>query len=176
MAGKTEFAFECGGVKYYRAVKDFILPVGRYKFIDARLSEAELRMDLKTLKAYIEQLKKFLDGSQGTINLAKAFQTIYAMETRSNLAFEPETIKRLAAVVYFDETEDLRDYDDEYGQKKIAHWEKHGNYSFFLTRPIGELLNLSDISEASLQRYIQQVSEILKDLTSVQETPSPEST
>lgn len=174
MAGKTEFAFECNGVKYYKAVKDYILPVGRYKFIDQKLSEAEIRMDLKTLKAFIVELEKSLDGSKGTINLGKAFETIYKMKTRCELAFEPETIKRLASVVYFDETEDLRDYDEEYGNKKIASWDKAEFIGFFLTKPIEELLNLRGISETSLAKYIKDSEQILKSLTLEQEKVSSE--
>lgn len=172
MQGKTEFAFECGGINYYRAVKDFMLPVGRFKFIDEKLGEVDIRMDLKTLKAYITELKKNIDGSKGTINLIKAAQIISAMETRCELAFEPETVKQLAAVVYFDETEDLRDFNREHAKSKIAFWEKRGNYSFFLTRPIAELLNLVNISEEYLVRYIKEVESIIKDLTLEQESQS----
>src|SRR5690349_12219217 len=121
MAGNVEFAFECKGIKYYRATKDFILPTGRYKWVDATLSEVDIRMTLPTLRAYIGKLKKYLDGSNG-INLGEAWKIIYAMETRCELAFEPETVRRLASVTYFDETEDLRDYDQEYAQKKIKFW------------------------------------------------------
>lgn len=176
LAGKYELAFECKGVKYYRAIKDYILPVGRYKWIDATLNEVDIRMTLPVLKGFIEELKKSLNVTNGQIRLDKAFQTIYSMETRCNLAFEPETVKRLASVVYFDETEDLRDYDQEYGQKKIAIWEKAGTYDFFLTKPIGELLNLSNISEESLKTYIQKAGEILKDLTYEPENQSSAST
>lgn len=168
----VEFAFESGGVNYYRAIKDFMLPVGRYKWVDASLNEVDIRMDLKVLKAYIEELKKALNGSTGIIKLDKAFQIIYSMETRCNLGFEPETVKRLASVVYFDETEDLTDYDMDYGKIKIAHWEKHETYAFFLTRPIGELLKLNDFSETSLKKYIQVASQIIEDLTSEPENLS----
>jgi len=173
LAGKTEFAFECGGVKYYRAIKEYILPVGRYKWIDATLNEVDIRMTMPLLRAFMAKLKKNLNGSNG-IDLGEAFKVIYSIETRCDLDWEPETVKRLASVVYFDETEDLRDYDIEYGQKKIKSWEQHNNYSFFLTRPIAELLNLSDTSETSLQKYIQQVQEILKDWTLEPESPSSE--
>lgn len=176
VAGNIEFAFECKGVKYYRAVKDYILPTGRYKWIDATLNEVDIRMTLPTLKAYISRLKKNLDGNTGNINLGEAWRVIYAMETRCEMAFTPDTVKRLSSVTYFDETEDLRDYDHEYGQKKIKFWDENGVYDFFLTRPIAELLNLSDISEISLRKYIQEADQILKDLILDPETPSSENT
>jgi hypothetical protein len=175
VAGKFELAFECNGRKYYRAVKDYYLPVGRYKFIDARLREADLRMTNKLLKDYIKELKKNLDGTRGTINLVKASNLLIAMETHADLDFEPETIERLAAVVYVDETEDLRDFDEKHGNEKIKFWKDNGEYSFFLTRPIGELLNLNDSLETATITYIQRVEEVRKNLTSELYNPSSES-
>jgi hypothetical protein len=163
LEGKTEFAFESGGVKYYRFVKDFIMPVGRYKFIDEKLSEADLRMNMPLLRAFINALKSHIDGSKGTINLGEVWKIIYAMETRCNLAFEPETIRQLASVIYFDDTEDLRDYDKDYGQKKIENWTRNGDYSFFLTRPLSELLNLPVTSETSLEKFTSNLKAFIKE-------------
>lgn len=175
VSGNIEFAFECRGVKYYRAVKDYILPTGRYKWIDATLNEVDIRMTLPTLKAYISRLKKHLDGSNG-INLGEAWKVIYSMETRCGLGFTPETVKRLASVVYFDDTEDLRDYDQDYGQKKIKFWDDNNVHDFFLTTPIAELLNLKPGSEEYLLKYIQQADQIIKDLISEPGNPSSENT
>lgn len=169
---KIEFAFECAGVKYYRAIKEFTLPVGRYKWIDAYLYEVEIRMNLTVLKAYIEEIRKNLNVRNNQINLDRAFQILYAMETRCNLAFEPETVKRLASVVYFDETEDLSDFDQDYAQQKIKRWTRNENYDFFLTRPISELLNLSNISVESLKKFIADSEITLKSLISVPESQS----
>lgn len=175
LAGKVEFAFECNGVKYYRAIKDFTLPVGRYKWVDAFLYEVDIRMKLSTLKAFVSKLKKCLDGSTGTLNIGEAWKIVHNIETRCELAFEPETVKRLASVIYFDETEDLSDYDMEYGQKKIKSWEEAGNYDFFLTRPIGELFNVNEHSKTYLLKYIQTAEQIIKDLTLEPENQSSES-
>jgi len=178
MQESVEFAFEAGPifkkVKYYRTKKDIQLPVGRYKWIDARLYEAELRMNLETLRAYMDVLEKHLDGSKGVITLSKAHEVIWAIKTRLNLAFDPETIERLAAVVFFDETEILNDFDEEYGEKKIKFWKENNVSTFFLTTPISELLNLTDISETSLQEYIRNSQEVLKDLTFVAQPQSSE--
>lgn len=183
---KIEFAFECGPAlnkrKFYRMkadegeTNDFRLPTGRYKWIDAILSEVNLRMTVDTLTAYLNELEKQLDGGSGRINLGKAFQIIYAMRTRTNLGFDPQLVKRLASIVYFDETEDLSDYDKAYCDKKIEFWEKHDCYDFFLTRPIAELCNLNGVSVTGLKTYIQTAEQIIKDLTLGQENPSLGST
>lgn len=174
LAGHTELAFECKGKKYYRMAHEFRLPVGRYKFLDAYLLEHELRMTPKMFNDYLDRIESELNGRGGTINLSKIAVTVYNMRTHANLLFIPDTIKKLAAVVYFDQTEDLRDYDPEYGKKKIAEWETDDMYSFFLTKPIVELLNLDGISVTSLQTFIQGAETTLKELTSGPSKPSLE--
>lgn len=176
VAPNVEFAFEAGPTfkkrKYYRVKDDYRLPTGRYKWVDAFLYESELRMDLNTMNKYLDEMEKNLDGGKGAINLSKAFQVIWAMRSRTKLMFEPATIKRLASVVYFDETEDLSDYDQEYCEAKVKFWEKHGCYDFFLTRPIVELLNLKGISVESLKIYMKEAEQVLKDLTFAPEKAS----
>jgi hypothetical protein len=175
LADKIEFAFECGPTlnkrKFYRMKSDenetgdFYLPTGRYSIIDEFLGEHHLRMTVPVLKAYLDDLEKNLDGTKGQINLGKAFQTIYNMRTRANLGFDPQLVKRLASVVYFDETEDLSGYDKDYCDKKIKFWEKHEVYDFFLIRPIKELCNLNASSEIHLKTYIPIAEQIIRDLT-----------
>lgn len=175
LADRIEFAFECGPTlnkrKFYRMKADvnetneFRLPTGRYKWIDAFLAEVNLRMTGSTLTAYLNELEKNLDGTKGVVNLGKAFQIIYSIRTRLNLGFDPQLVKTLASIVYFDETEDLSDYDKDYCDKKIKYWEKYDCYDFFLTRPIAELCNLSNSSVTHLKTYIQTASQIIKDLT-----------
>jgi hypothetical protein len=175
LAGHTELAFECKGKKFYRMAHEFRMPTGRYKFLDAYLLEHELRMTPKMFHDYLDKIEFDLNGKGGTINLTRIAITIHNMRTHANLLFVPDTIKKLAAVVYFDDTEDLRDYDPEYGKKKIALWETDEQYSFFLTRPIVELLNLEGISVTSLQTYMDQAQIVLEELTLDQSKPSSES-
>lgn len=183
---KIEFAFECGPAlnkrKFYRMKSDendtneFRLPTGRYKWIDAFLAEVNLRMTAGMLQTYLSELEKHLDGGKGVINLSKAFQVIYAMRTRINLGFDPHLVKTLASIVYFDESEDLSDYDKTYCDKKIKYWESYDCYDFFLTRPIAELCNLNGSSVTALKTYIQTAEQLIKDLTFAPENPSLEST
>lgn len=184
LSDKIEFAFECGPTfgkrKFYRMKSDvnetneFRLPTGRYKWIDAFLAEVNLRMTVGTLHAYLNDIEKSLNGGKGEIRLDKAFQTIYNIRTRLNLGFDPQLVKNLASIVYFDETEDLSDYDKAYCDKKIRFWEKHEVYDFFLIRPIAELCNLNGTSVSDLKTYIQVASQMIKDLTLEPEKVSSE--
>lgn len=162
-----EKAFKSGSVQYYKFIDDKMLPAGRYKYVYAALKEADLRMTRETLQEFVTILKTELNGGpkRNTINVEIIWRTIINLESRLALGFEPASIKRLASVLYFDETEDLTTYNKMHGMKKVEHWEKNKTLDFFLTKPIVELFGLSGISATSLEDYIQQTQEITADLT-----------
>ncbi len=175
LADKIEHAFTVDGVKYYRFSDEFRMPTGRYKWVMNYLREVDLRMDLGMMKAYMSELLNCLNGKKGTIDILTAGRIIHSIQTRLELAFEPESVKRLASVTYFDDTEDLSDFDPRKAEQKIKTWEKHKFLDFFLTKPISVLLALNGISLASLEEYINQAQEIIKEIyePSIQ---SPENT
>lgn len=166
-APMVEEAFACGTKRFYRFKEEYRMPSGRYKYYYASLREVDLRASLEVLKQYVDAFKNILNGGKkGTVNMGSLWELVLNLESRTKLAFEPMGVKNLASVVYFDETEDLTTFDANYGKQKIKLWEDHGVLDFFLTRPIGELLNLNGISIESLTAYLTQAEEILTDLNS----------
>jgi len=162
LAHKIEFAFQSGNKKYYQFTEEFEIPAGRYKWISAYLQEHDLRIAPNVLSDYCDQM-------DAAINQGKLSQVAIIVEKirgRTKLAFNPDTIKRLASVIYFDETEDLSDMSLSYSAEKIKNWDKNDTVAFFLTRPIRELLGLNDTSETLLRNYLTSIR-ILEDLTSV---------
>lgn len=175
---KIEKAFKAGSRQYYKFIDEHQIPVGRYKYIYSALKEADLRMDLGTLQQYVQTLKDILNGGpkKSTINVGEIWKIVLNMETRISLAFEPAAIERLAAVIYFDDSEDLSTYNKAHGADKIKHWKKNNVMDFFLTRPISELLGTSGISLTSLEEYIETTTQIIQDLTIDPQTVSSENT
>lgn len=167
VANKIEKAFKSGSVQYYKFIDDHQIPQGRYKYIYSALKEADLRMDRDTLKNFIDTMKNILNGGakKSNINVGDIWKLVLNMESRWVLGFEPASIERLAAVIYFDETEDLTTYDRRHGSEKVERWKKNKTMDFFLTRPIVELLGLKGISTTSLEAYIQETEEMILDLT-----------
>jgi hypothetical protein len=167
LAPKIEKAFKSGAVQYYKFIEDHQIPAGRYKYIYAALKEADLRMSLETLQNYVGEIKKVLNGGdkKNLVSMEQLWRITLNLENRLSLAFEPASVKRLAAVIYFDETEDLKTYDKRHGAQKVEFWEKNNTMDFFLTRPIVELFGLKNISITSLEEYIQTSEGIIQDLT-----------
>ncbi len=170
---QVEVAFEVKGRKFYRFKKELQLPAGRYKYIYSMLREADLRMNLQTLKDYVTEFKTILNGGpKKEIQIGELWKLINNLESRISLAFEPETVERLASVVYFDDTEDLSTWDKKYGAQKIAFWKANRDMGFFLTSPMAELLGLKDISIESLEEYIQTAQGVIQELTFAPSNPS----
>jgi hypothetical protein len=173
-AEAVEPAFQVNGVQYYRFIKDTSMPWGRYMFLQTFLSEQSLRMDTELLKGYCLEMKKAVNGNlKNGIDLTRLIRIVTQMESRVELAFEVDTTYRLAAVIYFDDTEDLYTYDKAYNDKKVVLWKEAKVVDFFYTRPASELLGLSGSSPEDLQTFITQQTELLKILSETTATPEP---
>lgn len=166
--GKTEFAFDSGGTKYYNFKADTEVRYGRYVILQAYMQEYNLRMDLDLHKENIKKLKGWLNpaldshGGVVPIRIDKCNELLEIMEQRANLAFEPETVYRLASCLFFDEQEILSDYDKEYNEVKIARWKEDNTTDFFFHRLFIESTRLRITSKTDLLNYLKQVPELTK--------------
>lgn len=163
--GKIEFQFESGGVKYYAFQNDVDMPTGRYMFIQNFLQEVNLRMNLDTLKDYIKAMRKQIDGSKGAVDIVRLAVLIDQMESRVELAFEPDTVYRLASCIFFDETELLTTYNLKHNEAKIAAWKSEGTLDFFYKKPFEELTGLKGISPDVIRNYLEAVPKYAEKLT-----------
>lgn len=165
-APMVEEAFTCGGKRFYRFQKEFLMSTGRYKYYYSILRELELKLSLKDLNECIKVFEKILNGGtkQKKIDFGELWAVVYNLKSRMKLEFDVATVKRLATVAYFDETEDLTTYSEKYGEEKIKLWEEHGQEDFFLTRLIAELLGLNNISLQFFEEHLKEKDGIKKEL------------
>lgn len=163
---EIEEAFEAGGVKYYCFKADSEVRYGRYIVLQAFLQEYHLRVDLDTLRANIKKIKGWLnppvnkDG--GTLQLGKALELLEIMEQRANIAFEPDTVYRLASVLYFDDSEVLSGYDKKYNEEKIERWKETEVVDFFFHKLFKESTRLTVTSKEDLLNYLRLVPALTK--------------
>lgn len=163
---RTEFAFESNGIKYYCFKADTDVRYGRYIVLQAYLQEYYLRTSLEQLKAGLAKVKGYLnptigkDGG-GTLQLGKALEQLEIMEQRANIAFEPDTVFRLASVLYFDDQEILSAYDRQHNEKKIQAWKDSEAVDFFFHKLFQELTLLRPTSKTDLVNYLRQVPGLL---------------
>lgn len=167
-APMIEEAFHVGTVKYYRFKEEYRQSTGRYKYYYDQLRIIEARVSLEKLQEFVKGFRAILEGGgkKREISIGDLWKLILNLESRMKLAFDESSVKRLAAIAYFDETEDLTSFDKKHADSKIKLWEEHNFYDFFLMRPIGELFNVSNSSIEPLMEYMTTARQILQDLDS----------
>lgn len=151
---------EVDGIKYYRFKNESHMPYGRYKMLTMFIKQVDLRMTPQVLGGFIDKIEKNISGEKGAVNLTKCFEALMAMKARLALTFEIETVYSYASVVYFDDTENLYDYDKKTNDAKIARWREANTTDFFYMRPMSELFGLKNISKQDLEAYIKIISEV----------------
>jgi hypothetical protein len=162
-----EEAFEVGLIKYYRFKSEFRLPTGRYKYHYKYLQQNAIRIDPETLKSDVQTARSWLTGERKKIDISKTLEILHGIETRASLPFDPELARKLAAVSFFTDEEDLSTFDEAYGDKKIKFWKENNFNDFFLMMPVEECLNLKGISITSLEAYLEEGQMIIQELTGV---------
>lgn len=168
---KIEPAFVCGTTQYYTFKKDSTMRYGRYLILQGMLQEVNFRMSLDTLKAYLKRLDEELNGSKGTVNIGNALMFIGHMKNLTELAFEPDTVYRLASCLFFDDKEDLRGWDKKHNEDKIRAWRDNGTLDFFYNSLFQEFINLRNTSETDIRVYLDRVEELRKSYDSAIQTP-----
>lgn len=164
---EIEHAFTVKGKKYYCFKRDTAMRYGRYMVLQAFLQEYYLRVSLEVLQRDIAQLKKWLNPpinqkGESRIEMGKALELLEIMEQRTKIAFEPETVYRLASCVYFDDKENILSYDRKYNEAKIASWKREGSVDFFYHKLFQELTLLTAISKDDLENFLRDVPKLLK--------------
>lgn len=162
IASTIEESFKVAGKQYYTFKKDTIIRYGRYLVLQAFLQEVNFRMSTDTLKTYIAKITESINGTKGTINIGTALEYLGHMKNLTELAFEPDTIYRLASCIFFDESEDLRTWDKKHNELKIMAWREDGTIDFFYNKLFQELTGLSDTSETAIRDYLEKVGELKK--------------
>lgn len=158
----VEEVFTCAGKRYYRFKDEYRMSTGRYKYYYDTLKAIELKLSLENLQQYIDAFEKCLNGTgkKKEIRIGDLWILIINLKSKVKLAFDVSTVKKLAAIAYFDDTEDLTSFNEKYGDEKIKIWEENNQHDFFLTRRIGELLNVKGISDDSFQEHLAELEMI----------------
>lgn len=163
-AGMIEPAFKVRGQQMYCFKSDSSGRYGRYIVMQAFLQEYYLRVDLNTLKGDIKRMQNWLNptAKDGRLEIGKCLEQLSIMEQRANIAFEPETVYRLASCLYFDDQEILSGYDKAHNEKKIELWKKHGDTDFFFHKLFQDATGLIATSKEDLKSYLEKAPELTK--------------
>lgn len=147
-------AFVCGGVQYYEVEGLFNAPYKRGMAAADIYEEVQMRVTREYLQLHCDAIQKYLSNPK-EINVYEISKLTGELSDRVKWIVSPETLYKLASVVYFDKTEDPHTYSYEKAIKKIKHWKAHGVRDFFLQKPIKKFIPHSELPEEDLLNYIQ---------------------
>lgn len=171
-------AFMAGGVQYYEVPGLFNSPYRRALAAASIYEEVQMRVTREYLLAHLGSVNKALSDSK-SINVLEIAKYYKELEDRVNWIVSPESIYKLASVVYFDQNESIYDYNQQYAVDKIKLWKKEKVADFFLQEPIKKFIPHSNLPDNDLVTYIETAlkmerQQVLSLLQSISKTHSTE--
>ncbi len=172
---RIEYAFTCGGTKYYRFADITNLPYERGLQAMYIYNQVEMRCSRAFLLRVTEAIEKTLSGTE--INITKIYEINKMLQQRLQMPCDVELLYKLASVAFFDKTENPAVYEEAYAEKKMAKWRKDkGVADFFSQKPLTELMPFLQNVGVGLDIYSKlntelnkTHSELLRTLTSIKE-------
>lgn len=155
---QKQYAFTSGGIDYYSFADFNNMPALRGMKTMVFYEEMSMKCTMDYLKMHVEAVESILTKPQ--INIFDIKKLNDQLKQRLDIALETELVYKIASIVFFDDKEDVRDYDFAYNSKKIAHWKKYEADAFFLLKPVQELVPALKDLNANLQQYSQVVREL----------------
>lgn len=149
----TELLFtEPNGMKNFRFVDLDHTGGLRLLKLEAVKEEMEQRVTRDFLKGHTTMMAKLLDS--GKLGDA-AILNRYLTERLDHVAPDGLLIYKFAAIASFDESEDPRDVDLTYVNRKIERWERQGISPFFLSQSLSMYAGASTEYAENFPRYLK---------------------
>lgn len=149
---RIEYAFTCGGTKYYRFADITNLPYERGLQALVVYKEITMQCDRNYLVEHTAAMEKLLTSKNIDIYKIKTLNDF--MKQRLALTTDVDLLYKLASVCFFDKTENPCTYEPEYAAKKIAKWRKNkGVADFFSQTPLLELMPFLRRVDIDLDAY-----------------------
>jgi len=168
---QIEFAFNSGGINYFRFSAEVNIPFQRAIAARDILTEELWQVNPAVLQSWNEALIQLVI-SQKTPADKKLYEIgILAnrLKEQLSMSFSLTRTFKLASVMFFDEAENPLDYQYPYNEKKMKHWMTHNDVpGFFLNLPDSEFIpSLTELSksfptylEAETKRTLNTISHI----------------
>lgn len=151
---RIEYAFTSGGRKYYCFEDINNLPYQRGRAALSAFNEIQMRCSREFLLRYTKEVENTLHSNE--IDIFRLNELNNMLKDRLSLTADMDLCYRLAAIVFFDESEKPEVYEPAYAEKKIARWKKDQSVeSFFLQKPLTELMPFLTNAVGDLDGFFQ---------------------
>jgi len=158
-----EYSFTCDGIHYYKLVSPSDIYQDRASFMIQFSTEMDMRLTSDMLNEYMDQIIAATVIKDNQIDLG-AIQTIaHEINYRQEWLFEPDSLMRMASVIFFDLKEDIRTFDWQYNTDKMDTWKKKEKVLPFL---IGQLIDghnpFLNLSKNDSHLYLRKQKEVIE--------------
>lgn len=149
---EVEECFSHAGIVYYKFVNEFNIPYERAMAALDIYTELEQRADAKYTKTAFESIIEYLKKGD---NINAGLVATFAIQRMDNIC-NADLMYKLAAVLYFDASENPYKYNPEYADKKAKSWKKDKDIeAFFLKTPLANLIPSFNSLEINIQNYTE---------------------
>jgi len=165
-------AFVHNGVTYYMFDDILKMPTSRGLHALDLYDEFNMRVTKDFLIAHCNAMEKILNPGSGKLDLITMATLVKNLKERLTFLPVPDHVFRLAAVVFFDDTENPYSLDRKYCDAKVQRWKADPDaLGFFLQTPLKDLIPFLGLDKVNLHTYsatINMVNELhLKEVLSV---------
>jgi hypothetical protein len=158
---RTKWAFTSGGVDYFEFEDPNSLTSGRGFAALNYYKELSMGCTREFLLAHTEAVDKILRDAK-KIDIIEVAKLNLQLKERLEMVIDSLTPYKVAAVIFFDKTEDPYSFDYDYAMKKIERWKKEEVARFFLQTPLKSLIPSSLLLEENFQNYMKVAKEVDK--------------
>lgn len=170
---RVVYSFTCGDTDYFKFDDSMSVPCGRSFHALSYYEELQMRCTREHLQGVMNAIMDILKSKE--INIFEIYKMCESTLERLNYIFEPSIVKKLASVIYFDETENPYSYDFKYAVEKMDLWDSEPivikgsdeswqpGVDFFLSKPIKSLIPSTSISKKDLAAYLKTMQTITSD-------------
>lgn len=172
------YAFTIGERHYFRFDDPLNMPYDRALKCLVYFKELDMNCDRPFLKAHTEAIDNLFKKSSVNIDDLVTIRNLNnQLKARLELPKEPDLMYKMAAVVFFDQSENPITYEFKYGENKIRAWKRNTTLTdFFLQKPLIELIpylqnageNLDMFSRMVERTTESQLDELLPNLSEEQ--------
>lgn len=148
------------GLNFWEFVDFNEMPVKRALYSLNFLNEVSQKLTKERLIAFLDAMENTIDSKEG--KLTDLLKLVVSLRERTEMIFEPESVYKLASVVYFTENENPNDYSIKQGFENIDVFRTVKDHTFFLSVPIKKCMPQHNLSDDDLLKYLEIAKKINK--------------
>jgi len=146
------------GTNFWEFVDFNEMPVKRALYSINFLNEVSQKLTKERLIAFLDAMENELNSPDGKIT--RIHRLLFSLRERTEMIFEPESVYKLASVVYFTDQENPNDYSIKQGFENMARFKTVSDHTFFLSVPIKKCMPQHSLSDEDLLKYLEIAKKI----------------